>query len=87
MKIVLRTNFTIAMMYCTLEATRPLAAHLSGKEKKNGMTLAIMISIRTHGVGPGEGGGSLGTVEGRARRSWAQVGCSAKLNRIPFEFP
>lgn len=27
MKIVLRTNFTIAMMYCTLEATRPFAAH------------------------------------------------------------
>lgn len=27
MKIVLRTNLTIAMMDCTLEATRPLAAH------------------------------------------------------------
>lgn len=27
MKIVLRTHFTIAMMYCTLEATRPFAAH------------------------------------------------------------
>lgn len=56
MKIVLRTNFTIAMMYCTLEATRPFAAHLSGNEKKNGMTLAIMISNQTHiGVGTVEG--------------------------------
>lgn len=34
MKIVLRTNFTIAMMDCTLEATRPLAAHLWGKEER-----------------------------------------------------
>lgn len=69
MKIVLRTNFTIAMMYCTLEATRPFATHLErkGEGRRNGMTLVIMVPSSQAVV---KSGANPGTLSGAHKKSF-----------------